>query len=80
MTATSRTDQLTSLTEFSANGGKRVRDWTVRESFTPLAFDATGRVLIGWQGPGKLVRLDGDRLTLIPMPELAAEQHLQVAW
>ncbi|MEU6721490.1 hypothetical protein ABZ897_59470 [Nonomuraea sp. NPDC046802] len=80
VTVMSRTDRLTSLTEFSANDGKRLRDWTIPVWFTPLTFDATGRVLIGWQRPGKLARLDGDRLTLIPMPELAPKQHLQVAW
>ncbi|MEU9884482.1 hypothetical protein [Sphaerisporangium sp. NPDC051011] len=75
-----RTEQSTRLAEFSTTTGKRVLDWKVEGWFNPLAFDSTGRVLLGWTRPGKLVRVDGERLVPIAMPELPKGKHLNVAW
>lgn len=80
VTGLSRTEQSTRLAEFSTTSGKRMRDWKVEGWFNPLAFDSTGRVLLGWTRPGRLVRVDGERLVPIAMPELPKGKQLDVAW
>ncbi|MEU0477608.1 hypothetical protein ABZ260_00265 [Streptosporangium sp. NPDC006013] len=71
-----------SLVEFSVTTGRRVRAWVPQEWFKPVAFDASGRVLLGIVRGGAPARLDGQRVTRIKTPELPQGQdvRLETTW